>query len=326
MIVEPWAAGLLLLALLIDRFVIDPDRLWRRVPHPVVGFGWLIDRGEALARRAGRRWERTGGVAIVVVLLAVSAAVGSALVAVPWLGPILSAAGAAALLAQRSLDAHVERVADGLDHGLSEGRAEVAMIVGRDVSALDEAGVSRAAIESLAENFSDGVVAPAFWYLVFGLPGILAYKAINTADSMIGHRNERHERVGWAAARLDDLLNIVPARFTAFLIAAISASPARVVRCAWRDAGLHRSPNAGWPEAAMAGALGVSLGGPRAYGGVAVTEPAMNPEGRRELSAADIRRALRLYRRALWLLLALVALGALAFGTSDEVQNVLHHA
>ncbi len=205
---------------------------------------------------------------------------------------------ASTLLAQRSLHRHVDDVAAGLRAGLPQGRAAVAHIVGRDPAALDAAGVARAAIESLAENFADGVVAPALWCALLGLPGIVLYKVVNTADSMIGHRTPRHEAFGWAAARLDDLVNLPAARLAALLLAL--ASPAgfrRAARAALRDAGRHRSPNAGWPEAAMAGALGLRLAGPRVYGAVRVDDGWMG-DGRAEAGADDIGRALRLYRRA----------------------------
>jgi adenosylcobinamide-phosphate synthase len=210
----------------------------------------------------------------------------------------------------------VARVADALEHdGLAAGRAAVAHIVGRDTATLDEAGVARAAIESLAENFSDGVVAPAFWMMIAGLPGAAVYKTINTADSMIGHRTERHEAFGWAAARLDDLINLPAARLSALLIvmAAAALGPERAAaawRATWRDAHRHRSPNAGYPEAAMAGALGLALGGPRVYGGAAVNDGLMG-DGRREATAADIRAALALYRRADALLIVGAAIVAL---------------
>ena len=186
-------------------------------------------------------------------------------------GFIVVAILASSLIAQRSLYEHVARVADALERdGLDAGRRAVSQIVGRDPDALDEAGVARAAIESLAENFSDGVVAPVFWLAVGGLAGGAAYKAINTADSMIGHRTPRHEDFGFAAARLDDLVNLPASRLAALLIVLASGASARRTpgRAVWRDARKHRSPNAGWPEAAMAGALGLSLAGPRVYGGV----------------------------------------------------------
>jgi adenosylcobinamide-phosphate synthase len=205
----------------------------------------------------------------------------------------------------------VARVADALDNaGVTGGREAVSHIVGRDVAVLDVAGIARAAIESLAENFSDGVVAPVFWMLIAGLPGAAVYKAVNTADSMIGHRTPRYQAFGWAAARLDDLLNLPASRLSAFLIiAAASVTPRASASGAWRavrrDAGRHRSPNAGYPEAAMAGALGLALAGPRSYGGVRVDDALMG-DGRRAADAGDIRAALGLYRRADGLLIALV--------------------
>ncbi len=199
---------------------------------------------------------------------------------------------------------------------MEAGRAAVSQIVGRDPESLDEAAVSRAAIESLAENFSDGIVAPAFWLGVGGLAGGVVYKAVNTADSMIGHRTEKHEDFGWASARFDDLVNIPASRLTALLIVCAAffvsgASAENAWRAVWRDAGKHRSPNAGWPEAAMAGALGLALAGPRVYGGVTVHDATMGAGGRREVSAADIRAALKLYRAADWMLIGLIGFLAL---------------
>jgi adenosylcobinamide-phosphate synthase len=215
------------------------------------------------------------------------------------------------MLAQRSLFMHVASVADALEEGAVEaGRAAVAKIVGRDTASLDAAGVSRAAIESLAENFSDGVVAPAFWMIIAGLPGAALYKAINTADSMIGHRSERYRDFGRTAAQTDDLANFPASRLTALLIVAAAAtikgaSAAGAWQATWRDGPKHASPNAGYPEAAMAGALGLSLGGPRAYHG-AETDGSWLGDGRREANAADIRAALDLYGRADGLLIAVV--------------------
>ena len=268
--------------------------------------------------------RRRAGVAALVILLAVTG--GAALLVEGLLAPLgligglLLAVLASTLLAQRSLHDHVAAVATALETGgLEAGRRAVSMIVGRDPDRLDEAGVSRAAIESLAENFSDGVTAPAFWLGLLGLPGIVLYKAVNTADSMIGHRTPRHEAFGWAAARLDDLVNLPASRLTAALIVAAAAldgpEPARrALRCVGRDARRHRSPNAGWPEAAMAGALGLRLAGPRVYGTVLVADAFMG-EGRTEAHAGDIRAALRLYRRALaigWGLVGALALAVLS--------------
>jgi adenosylcobinamide-phosphate synthase len=205
---------------------------------------------------------------------------------------------ASTLIAQRSLYQHVANVRTAFaEGGLAEARQAVAMIVGRDPEQLDEAGVSRAAIESCAENFSDGVVAPVFWLALFGLPGILVYKAINTADSMIGHRTTRYENFGWAAARLDDLTNLAPARLAGGLLALAAPLVRGSIAAAWRvmrrDATKHRSPNAGWPESAMAGALGLALAGPRIYGGTTVDDPFLNAEGRQAATPEDIGRALK---------------------------------
>ena len=232
----------------------------------------------------------------------------------PWpLSLLLLGVLAATLIAQRSLDQHVAAVADALERGGAEaGRQAVGMIVGRDTGALDEAGVSRAAIESLAENFSDGVTAPLLWMVVGGLPGGALYKAVNTADSMIGHKDNRFLAFGWAAARLDDLVNLPASRLSALLLigaAAIvpGADHSNATRAVLRDARKHRSPNAGWPEAAMAGALGLRLAGPRAYDGEIVDDSWMG-DGRAEAGSADIRRALRLFRIAGWIQAGAVAL------------------
>ena len=218
---------------------------------------------------------------------------------------------ASSLIAQRSLHQHVARVALALEReGVAAARTAVSHIVGRDTATLDEAAVARAAIESLAENFSDGIVAPAVWLAVGGLAGGAIYKAINTADSMIGHRTPRHEAFGWAAARLDDLVNLPASRLSALLLIAASATTGGAASNAWRamrrDASHHRSPNAGYPEAAMAGALGLSLAGPRVYAGVPVDDAPMG-NGRREANAADIRAALALYRRADAILIVMLA-------------------
>ena len=213
------------------------------------------------------------------------------------------------LLAQRSLVDHVRAVAAGLRGGLADGRRAVALIVGRDPDRLDSAGVGRAAVESLAENLSDGVVAPLFWGVVAGLPGMLAYKAVNTLDSMVGHRSERYRDFGWASARFDDLVNLVPARLTGAALCLVGGSPLRSATTMLRDAPRHRSPNAGWPEAAMAAALRLRLAGPRVYAGRTVDDGWMG-DGRAEVTPADIDRAIALAWRAWWLMFAAVALAA----------------
>ena len=273
---------------------------------------WLERRLNRPALTWARR--RALGVAALLVYLAPIAFIGYWLDALRLRGPAgfaLVALLAASLPAQRSLYAHVADVSRALRVSLEDGRRSVQNIVGRDVQSLDEAGVARAALESLAENFSDGVVAPLSWLAVGGITGGLLYKAINTADSMIGHRTERYAAFGWAAARLDDLANLGPARLSAVwivLAAAFSsgASTQLAWRSVWRDAAKHRSPNAGWPEAALAGALGLKLGGPRAYGGVAVDEPTMGG-GRADVGPDDLERALKLYRCACFIQAAVFA-------------------
>lgn len=302
---------LALIALTFEAAAGYPDGLFRRIGHPVTWIGaliaWLDRRWNAPGQSATRRRVHGCAALGVIVLAAIGAGAalqqGFALILVPALGLAATALAGSTLIAQRSLHDHVRAVAEALEQGgVEAGRQAVSQIVGRDTAALDEAGVSRAAIESLAENFSDGVTAPLFWMAVAGLPGALAYKAINTADSMIGHKTERHLAFGWASARLDDVVNLPASRLSALWIVAAAwalpgANPRAALRAIRRDAAQHKSPNAGWPEAAMAGALGIKLAGPRLYGGVP-TETAWMGDGRAELSARDIRRALWLYRAA----------------------------
>ncbi|MGJ4918544.1 adenosylcobinamide-phosphate synthase CbiB [Bradyrhizobium sp. HKCCYLRH2060] len=312
--------SLALTALLVEAAVGYPQVLVQRIGHPVMWVGALIAWGDRRWNRAadGFAARRARGIGLVCLLVVGLMATGlvatwvvQALVGEPVATIILGVA-ASSLLAQRSLDTHVAAVAEGLEQqGLDGGRRAVAMIVGRDPERLDEAGVARAAVESLAENFSDGVVAPLFWLVIGGLPGILIYKALNTADSMIGHLSDRHRAFGWAAARLDDLVNLPASRLSALWIAAAAvcipnASASAALRNVARDASKHRSPNAGWPEAAMAGALGLRLAGPRVYHGHLVTDAWMG-DGRADLDASDIRRALRLYRLACLVQAAVVA-------------------
>ncbi len=296
-------------ALLVEAAIGYPDWLLHRIGHPVMWAGAAI---AWLDRRLNRPASRLRGVVAVAVLAALAGVPAWGVQAAalywlprPWAVAVLALA-ASSLLAQRSLWQHVAAVADGLGHGLLAGRAAVAHIVGRDPESLDAPGVARAAVESLAENFSDGVVAPALWCALLGLPGIAVYKAINTADSMIGHRTPRYAAFGWAAARLDDGVNLPASRLAAVLLAAAGGHGGRSLRAVWRDAGHHRSPNAGWPEAAMAGALGLRLAGPRRYGATRVDDGWMG-DGRAEADARDIRRGLAVYRRACVLQLALLA-------------------
>jgi adenosylcobinamide-phosphate synthase len=309
------------LAVLIEALVGYPDRLVDAIGHPVTWIGALIARLDAGLNRTDasppvRRFAGIVSLAIVVAIAALGAAVVERALLILPLGILWAALAASTLIAQRSLYQHVAAVATALERsGLAAGRAVVAKIVGRDPQALDEAGVARAAIESLAENFSDGIVAPVFWMALAGLPGAAAYKAINTADSMIGHRTARHAAFGWAAARLDDLVNLPASRLAALLVVGAAAlgdrpAAAEAWRAVVRDARGHRSPNAGYPEAAFAGALGLALAGPRVYGGIAVDDAVVG-DGRREATAADIRAALALYRRADALLIGLVGIIAL---------------
>jgi adenosylcobinamide-phosphate synthase len=295
--------GGLLLALALDACFGDPKRLWGRVPHPVVLMGRAIARLEArrldLAMPAIVQVRRGRDASLLVIGASVlfALAVQELCIRLP-LGWLLLGLAMSTLIAARGLHDHVAAVATALEHGLEGGRQAVAHIVGRDPASLDAHGVARAAVESTAENFADGVVAPLFWGVLLGLPGMAAYKAINTLDSMIGHRSPRHRHFGRFAARLDDLANWLPARLSALLMLAAAlclpgATPAAGWQAMWRDAPRHRSPNAGWPEAAMAGALGLSLAGPRRYAGEAVDDAWMG-DGRTAALPADVYRALRL--------------------------------
>jgi len=301
------AEPIALVALVIEAAVGWPDRLYRAIGHPVGLFARMIDAGERRWNARSQRRRRVAGIALIVLLFAtviaacwaaerlVGAIIGR------WAWPIVALLAVPGL-AQRSLDRHVAPIARALADGdLASARTLVGRIVGRDVAALDQTGVARAAIESLAESFCDGVVAPAFWLLVAGLPGIWAYKLLNTADSLIGHREPRWRAFGWAAARADDLANLIPARLAGVLLCLVAGRGWHVMA---RDAGSHASPNAGWPEAAMAGALGLRLAGPIAYDGE-IRDKDWIGDGRDIVDAADIARALRLYRRAcvgLWVI------------------------
>ena len=304
MLIAEHALWIVVAAILFDALIGDPDFVWRRLPHPVVWIGYAI---EGLERTLNiTEWpaqqRKIAGVGAVLWLVIGAAIVGLLIELIlpkGWPSVVIEGFLASVLLAQRSLYQHVARVRDAFaDGGLPAARTAVSMIVGRDPARLDEAGVARAAIESTAENFSDGIVAPVFWLAVFGLPGLIAYKAINTADSMIGHRSERFEQFGWAAARLDDLVNIIPARLSGLLFLLVApltgGSMAKAKAAMFRDAPTHRSPNAGWPESAMAGALGIALAGPRHYAEGPVDDPFLNA-GARAATPDDINRALKLF-------------------------------
>ena len=295
----------LALAMLLDAWLGEPRWLWQRAPHPAVLMGRAV--GWADRRFNTGTHRKAKGVATMLALAIGAIVLGLMLRAIP--GQVAEVIVAAILLAQRSLVEHVRAVADGLATSLGDGRRAVAMIVSRDTAGMDGPAIARSAIESGAENLSDGVIAPALWFLVAGLPGLLLYKITNTADSMIGYRTERHRDFGWAAARFDDLLNLAPARLTAGLIWLTGG-----LRGEWRaittDARRHKSPNAGWPEAAMSRALGVSLAGPRSYDGALTPFPYVN-DGARAPEARDIRAATALMWRAWAAMVTLVLLAAL---------------
>lgn len=286
------SATLLIPALLLDAALGEPKWLWLRFPHPAVLMGRAVDFVDTHLNEGENR--RAKGIAAMALLGTAALALGWLIHLIPDYG-LLEIILAAVLLAQRSLVEHVKAVGDALRLSLGDARRMVARIVGRDTAEMDGPAVTRAAIESAAENLSDGIIAPALWFLVAGLPGLLLYKITNTADSMIGHRTPRHEEFGWAAARFDDLLNLIPARFTAVLIA-LTHARLDAAGPILRDAPLHRSPNAGWPEAAMAVSLNLALAGPRSYGGEKRDFPWVYDEGRHAGGPDDIDAA----TRALW--------------------------
>ena len=314
------------LALAIERALGYPDRLTAAIGHPVIWFGRLIAFLEQRSNRTDRTPQRRRNLGIInlAILLGITLVVAlllqQVLRAIPG-GWVLEILLATPFLAQKELGRAVRAVAEALRISLEAGREAVSHIVGRDPQALDEAGVSRAAIETLAESTSDGVVAPLFWLILLGLPGIALYKAINTADSMIGHKSDRYRWYGWAAAKLDDVVNWIPARLTAVLVVIACfftpyASPSKAWAAARRDARKHASPNSGWPEAAFAGALDYTLGGPRSYDGEMVDLPAFGT-GKRDLVASDILRALQLYHATLNVTLGVTILLALALLSSS---------
>ena len=310
------------LALLVERLFGYPKPLYDKIGHPVEWIGIALKKLEALLYdpEAEPLQARLRGMAALLALLLIAtipAVLVASVLSTFKIGWIVEALLATALIAQHSLYEHVSAVGKGLDTSLNEGRKAVAKIVGRDPAALDKSGVVKGALESLAENASDGIVAPVLWYALLGLPGIVAYKAINTANSMIGHKSERYIYFGWAAARLDDLINLPASRLTGFLFAAAAAWNDKergkiAMQAMWRDAPKHQSPNAGWPESALAASLGVKFGGPRSYDGTRVNLPWMG-EGRETLNRDDIRKGLRLYGTAMTFLLCLWAACALLF-------------
>lgn len=295
-------------AMVLDALLGEPAWLWSRVPHPAVMMGRVIGFADDMFNAGSYR--RAKGVMVVVALVVMGAGIGWAIEAVPTVIPDIVIG--AILLAQRSLVDHVRAVADALRGSIAEARREVAKIVGRDTADMTRPDIARAAIESAAENLSDGVIAPIFWFLIAGLPGIIVYKFINTADSMIGYRTPKHERFGWAAARLDDGMNLIPARLTAlaFWVFGANGSWADIRR----DACLHRSPNAGWPEAALSRNIGISLSGPRSYDGETKDFPWVNAGGRKDAGPADINRAVRMLWAAWGVTLTVCVVAAVAHG------------
>jgi len=315
MFTEPTIIWLLVGAFLVEGALGYPQSLFRLIGHPVSWMGRFVTLCDRTFNSQSKNpvADFMFGLLTLLILIglvgAIAVGVGMLSRQVPF-GWGIELIFCATLLAGRSLYDHVSDVAQSLRiGGLAAGRKKISLIVGRNTEALDEEAISRAAIESLAENTSDGVVAPLFWGLVAGLPGIAIYKAVNTADSLIGHRSDRHLWFGKPAARLDDFLNLAPARLTGllFVVAALVWGKASLAsRAMWRDARHHLSPNAGWPEAAMAGALECRLGGPRTYGAGAVTTGAWLGEGRTDLGVSDIERALTLYKIAMVIVMVLL--------------------
>jgi adenosylcobinamide-phosphate synthase len=296
----------IVVVLTLDFLFGEPVWLWSRFPHPVRLFGVGISYGDCWLNKG--TCKRAKGLFWVLGLVGLTGAIGWIISIAPDFGA-LEVLGAAILVGHRSLVQHVDAVAKALAVGLAEGRGAVSMIVGRDTQNIDESAVARGAIESAAENFSDGVVAPIFWFALFGLPGIMIYKLVNIADSMIGHRSDKYLQFGWAAARLDDVMNYIPARITALLIILATGS-AQALKAVRQDASQHRSPNAGWPEAAMAGALNVALSGPRVYAGELTQDPWVNPDGEKKLGGLHIDRSVHILWRCWWVLILLAAVVA----------------
>ena len=313
----------MLIALCLDRLIGWPDQLYRRLSHPVVGIGVLISTADQMLNRDS--WpaavRMTAGAFCLLVIIAGLYLVCKLIVTgLPssWEGIGLTAVLAWPFLAAKSLSNHVKAVAVPLQAGdLPAARHAVSMIVGRNSEQLDQPAIARAAVESLAENTSDGVTAPLFWGVLFGLPGLVVYKAINTADSMIGYRTRKHQAFGWAAARLDDLVNLIPARLTGLMYVLLARAPVHALTVMVKDAPCHRSPNAGWPESAVASALGIRLSGPRLYEGVASSDPWLNEAGR-DPEPQDITAALQLYSRLLWVVSFLLLAGSVCLFFSEK--------
>ena len=317
----------MLIALCLDRLIGWPDQLYRNFSHPVVGIGALISTADQILNRDN--WpaavRKIAGVFFLLVIMTGLYLVCRLIVSgIPsgWAGIGLTAVLAWPFLAAKSLSDHVQAVAVNLQAGdLPAAREAVSMIVGRNSEQLDQNAIARAAVESLAENTSDGVTAPLFWGVLFGLPGLVVYKAINTADSMIGYRTKKYQAFGWAAARLDDLVNLIPARLTGLMYVLLARAPVHALTVMVKDAPRHRSPNAGWPESAVASALGIRLSGPRLYNGVASSDPWLNKAGR-DPGPQDITAALQLYRRLLWVVSLLLLSGTVCLFLAEKGANL----
>ncbi|MAR50632.1 MAG: cobalamin biosynthesis protein CobD [Rhodobacteraceae bacterium] len=300
---------ILLIAIILDAVAGDPKLIWDKVSHPVVLMGNAIDWFEKRYNQGPHKTRN--GVFTIIALATFSISAGLIIYIFP-LHSVIEVVLIAILLAYKSLVDHISGVSEASKISLEESRLMVSKIVGRDVNILNESGVARSTLESAAENLSDGFIAPIFWYCLLGLPGILAYKMINTADSMIAHKNERFKEFGWATAKLDDIVNFVPARVTALLLL-IAGFQITKITTVYRDSKLHRSPNAGWPETAMAVVLGIALAGPRSYNGQKGKDPYINVDGEHELSSYHIDNGIRLLQKTWFLTLILVVLGVIVF-------------
>jgi adenosylcobinamide-phosphate synthase len=294
----------LVFAMLLDAIFGEPRFLWDRLPHPAVLMGRLVAFLDRTLNMGNDR--KSKGVLALAILCFSAAVLGSVLSQLGWVIEIIVAA---ILLAQKSLVDHVKAVATGLRISIAQGRFAVSMIVSRDTKDMTESQIARAAIESAAENFSDGVIAPAFWFLIGGLPAMLVYKFVNTADSMIGYKTKKYLEFGWASARFDDVLNWIPARISMLLIVAFAKQPINL-KAIISEAKQHKSPNAGWPEAAMARAIDVALAGPRSYDGKLQQLPWVNETGRQSITANDVDSATRILWRTwnlAWVLIIVVS-------------------
>jgi adenosylcobinamide-phosphate synthase len=295
----------MLIALCIDRLFGWPDFLFRRFSHPVVGIGQLISFFERNLNKTG--WSSslrmaTGLLTLIFLMTGLTILGFLIVLAIPagTLGILVTSFLVWPFIAAKSLADHVKAVAEPLKtNDLPSARQAVSMIVGRNSDNLGSNDIARAALESLAENTSDGVTAPLFWGVLLGFPGVLIYKFVNTADSMIGYKSERYRDFGWASARFDDLINYIPARLTSLIYAIISRNTLKVLRITLRDASQHRSPNAGWPETSVAASIGVKLSGPRIYDGIKTNDPWLNSDGRNP-TGHDLFSGLRLFDHFLW--------------------------